>query len=139
MDTETTLPVPNLFRPHPHLSDEVNRNIIQSEIEGGVYVDQLSDGATLEVETQNRWYTIVNRGRGRALISGHPKFCPEPVLVKIEGSTWGGSMLKVRFIGRGMHLEFHHPSYQTITTSRIVEIRACTRRGTAPSKLHAKS
>jgi hypothetical protein len=25
-----------------------------------------------------------------------------PVLVTIAGSTWGGSMLKVRFIGRGM-------------------------------------
>ncbi len=132
MDTETAIPVPNLFRPHPHLSDEVNRNIIQSEIEGGVYVDQLREGDTLEVETQNRWYTIINRGRGKALISGHPKFCPKPVLVRIEGSTWGGSMLKVRYIGRGMHLEFRHPSFQTITTSRIVEIRARHQRASVP-------
>jgi hypothetical protein len=45
--------------------------------------------------------------------------------VTIAGSTWGGSMLKVRFIGRGMHLEFHHPAYSTpIVTSPIQEI--CT-------------
>ena len=69
---ETT---PNLFAPHPNLSDEVNGNIAQSEIEGGVSLDNLPDGEVLEVETQNRWYTIVNRGSGRALISGHPKFC----------------------------------------------------------------
>lgn len=137
MDTETTFPVPNLFKPHPHLSDEVNGNIIQSEIEGGVYVDQLNEGDTLEVETQNRWYTIVNRGRGRALISGHPKFCPKPVLVRIEGSTWGGSMLKVRYIGRGMHLEFRHPAFQTITTSRIVEIRARHSRRASPYPVSA--
>ena len=123
MDTETAVPVPQLFSPHPNLSDEVNRNIIQSEIEGGVYLDHLLEGAVLEVETQNHWYTIVNRGRGQALISGHPEYCPDPVPVRIEGSTWGGSMLKVRYIGRGMRLEFRHPTYRTIVTSRIVDIR----------------
>ncbi len=123
MDTRTSIPQPNLFVPHQNLSDEVNRNIVQSEIEGGVYLDDLPHGATLDVETQNRHYKIVNHGAGQALISGHPKFCPQPVLVKIHGSNWGGSMLKVRFIGRGMHLEFRHPEYRTIMTSRIVEIR----------------
>jgi hypothetical protein len=119
---ETT---PNLFMPHPNLSDEVNRNIAKSEIEGGVLLDNLPDGEVLEVETQNRWYTIVNRGSGRALISGHPKFCPQPVPVRIAGSTWGGSMIKLRFIGRGMHIEFRHPTFKTIITSRVVEIRSC--------------
>jgi hypothetical protein len=128
MDTQTTSPIPNFFRPHPNLCNSVNRNIIQSEIEGGVHLDSLSEGATLEIETQNHWYTIVNRGRGKALISGHPKFCPAPTLVRIEGSTWGGSMLKSRFIGRGMRLEFCHPAFRTITTSRIMEIRAATSR-----------
>jgi hypothetical protein len=56
MDTDTTVPVPKLFRPHPSLSDEVNRNIVQSEIEGGMYLDNLSGGEVLEVETQNHWY-----------------------------------------------------------------------------------
>ncbi len=123
-DTHSSLPAPKLFVPHPGFSDEVNRNIIDSEIEGGVHLDDLGEGAVLEVETQNHWYTIVNRGRGEALISGHPQYCPDPVPVRIEGSTWGGSMLKVRFIGRGMRLEFRHPTYRTILTSRIVEIRA---------------
>jgi hypothetical protein len=40
------------------------------------------------------------------LISGHPEYCPEPVLVAIAGSTWEGSMLKRGFVGRGMHLGF---------------------------------
>jgi hypothetical protein len=121
--TRTWTTEPDLFTPHPNLSEEVNRKIVQSEVEGGVYLDQLPDGSTLEVETQNRFYTIINRGRGHALIWGHPKFCPDPVLVRIHGSNWGGSMLKVRFIGRGMHLEFRHPEHRTIITSRIVEIR----------------
>ena len=122
MNTQATNPTPSLFMPHPNFGDEVNRNIVQSEIEGGVYLEALVEGAILDVRTQHRWYTIVNYGRGKALISGHPKYCPDPVSVRIEGSTWGGSMLKSRFIGRGMHLEFRHPAFRSITTSRVVEI-----------------
>src|SRR5690349_16067530 len=92
MDAHTTGPTPDVFMPHLCFSDEVNRNIAQSEIEGGVYLDQLSEGAVLEVETQYHWYTIVNQSGGEALISGHPNYCPEPVAVRIAGSTWGGSM-----------------------------------------------
>jgi hypothetical protein len=124
MDTKAAVPVPKPFMPHPNFSDEVNRNIVQSEIEGGVFLDDLSEGALLEVETQNRWYTILIRGRGKELIWGHPQYCPDPVPVRIAGSTWGGSMLKLRFIGRGMRLEFRHPVFRTIITSRIVDIRA---------------
>ncbi|HVN78660.1 MAG TPA: hypothetical protein VMW38_06660 [Terriglobia bacterium] len=124
MNTDTAVPVPKLFMPHPNLSDEVNRNIAQSEIEGGVCLDNLSDGEVLEVETENRWYTIVVGRRGKDLIWGHPKYCPEPVAVRIEGSTWGGSMQKMRFVGRGMRLEFQHPTYRRIVTSPVVEIRA---------------
>ena len=110
--------------PHPNLDDRINHNIIQSEIEGGVFLRNLQLGTELEVETEYRIYRIVYRGESKALISGHPKFCPEPVLVNIHGSTWGGSMIKPNFLGRGMHLEFQRPEADTvITTSRILEIR----------------
>jgi len=110
------------FAPHPGLCDEVNSRIVESEIEGGVHLDTLPEGATLLIKTQNRSYRLVNQGQGHAMISGHPRFCPQPVRVKIGGSTWGGSMLKLKYIGRGMHLEFLHPEYNTITTSKILEI-----------------
>ena len=117
------MPRPDLFVTHPNFCDDVNRKIVQSEIEGGVLLDDLIEGEVLEVETQHHEYTIVNRGGGQALICGHPKYCPDPVAVRIDGSTWGGSMLKVRYIGRGMRLEFRHPVYNTIFTSYIVEVR----------------
>jgi len=63
-------------------------------------------------------------GDGTVFISGHPEFCPDPSEVWINGSTWGGSMLKMNYVGHGMHLEFVHPVYRTILTSRIVDIRA---------------
>ena len=110
--------------PHPNLSDQINGNIVRSEIEGGVYLRDLPDQSTLVVATQNRSYTLVLHRDGLAFISGHPEFCPEPVLVQISGSNWGGSMLKAAFLGRGMHLEYRHPGYRgPIVTSPIVDIR----------------
>jgi hypothetical protein len=115
-----------LFTPHPNLSDEVNRNIVRSEIEGGVFLDRLELHSVLVIQTQHRCDTAVMLEGSQALISGHPKYCPEPTLIAITGSTWGGSMLKRRFVGRGMHLEFCHPEYSTpIVTSCVYEIREC--------------
>jgi len=109
--------------PNPRLGDQVNRNIIRSEIEGGVYLRDLPVAGKLEIQTENRSYTLVNQGGGEVLISGHPKFCPGPVPVRIHGSNWGGSMLKADFLGRGMRMEFQHPGYKgPIITSRIVEL-----------------
>ena len=36
-----------MFSPHPNLADEVNRSIIQSEIEGGVYLGDLPPSTVL--------------------------------------------------------------------------------------------
>ncbi len=124
MDTEASVAVPHFYQPNPHLSDEVNHNIIASEIEGGVYLRDLTPGSELSVQTRNRVYKVVVLGDETALISGHPDFCPEPAEVRILGSTWGGSMLKAKFVGFGMHLEFEHPVHRVILTSRIIDIRA---------------
>src|SRR5215831_3462991 len=124
MYTEVKISVPELPAPRPNLSASINSNIVQSEVEGGVYLPDLPPGAAVEIETRNHIYTLVNCGENAALLSGHPTFCPNPVRVSIHGSTWGGSLLKQGFIGRSMHLEFTHPDYRgSITTSRIVDVR----------------
>ena len=113
-----------MFQPHKNLSDEINSNIIRSEIEGGVYLKDLPEPSMIEVVTQNRPYTLVVRNDGTAWIWGHPEFCPQPVLVRVTGSNWGGSMIMSNFLGRGMHMEFRHPDYEgAIVTSRIVDIK----------------
>jgi len=112
-----------MFQPHANLSDDVNSNIVQSEIEGGVFLSELQPRTVLQIQTQHHCYTALFLGDNQALIWGHPEFCPQPVPVAIAGSTWGGTMLKVRYVGRGMRLEFHHPGYRTpIVTSPIREI-----------------
>ena len=104
------------------LTDEIRGNIVRSEIEGGLRLSSLAEGARVLVETINRLYKLEIRG-GHVWISGHPEFCPRPVQVRVRGSSWGGSMLKVAYLGRGMQMEFEHPLHATVTTSRIVSIR----------------
>jgi hypothetical protein len=117
-------PDPVLYEPNPHFADAVNRNIVQSEIEGGVHLRDLTPGSVVSIQTLNHVYKIEVVEEDTALISGHPRFCPDPIEVRIHGSTWGGSMLRTRYLGRGMHLEFEHPVHKTIVTSRILEIQA---------------
>jgi hypothetical protein len=118
---------------HPNLSYEINRNIAKSEIEGGCFLfkmdgsqtpgEVLPVGKTLLAQTKNTLYRIEKRSESDYYISGHPRYCPEPTKSSIHGSTWGGSMLKVGFVGRGMHLEFSTPEHGTITTSEIQDVR----------------
>jgi hypothetical protein len=98
--------------------------LLQSE--DGIYLDELPLGAVIDVETAHRTYRVENRGDGKVLISGHPTYCPEPILVDLHGSTNGGAMLKMGFIGRGMRIEFQHPERGVIFTSPVREIRELT-------------
>lgn len=88
-----------------------------------MHLQDLAPGTVLEVETMDWTCRLEYVGEYEGRVSGHPEFCPEPVRVYVSGSTWGGSMLKQHFIGRGMHLEFLHPVHQRILTSPVIEIR----------------
>jgi hypothetical protein len=91
----------------------------------GVYLDDLADGTTIEIETQHRNYKLIKRTENHVRISGHPTYCPDPVEVEFEGSfSTGGAVLMPNpgFIGRGMYLVFKHPLFGWVTTSRIREI-----------------
>jgi len=123
------------FEPHPNFDDSINRAICESEIEGGVHIDDLPVGAVLDVQTVNTLYHLENRGDGELLISGHPEICPVPVLVNFHGSTWGSAMLKMGFVGREMSLEFRHPEKGLVRTSRVREIHEVNARISGPSNL----
>ena len=113
-----------MFTPHPNLADDVNHAIVQSEDRRRSLSPRSSAFHRSRHPNLHHCYTAVLLGGSDALISGHPEFCPDPVQVAIAGSTWGGSMLKLQYVGRGMHLEFRHPEYATpIVTSPIQEIR----------------
>lgn len=90
----------------------------------GFYLNDLVGGAEVDIETQHHRYRLVKRADTHVRISGHPKFCPEPIEVEIEGSFGNKPPLLPHpgFIGRGMYLVFKHPTFDEVTTSRIREI-----------------
>lgn len=125
-----------MWQNSPYLSEDINNKIAESELLGGVWIrkpegelvkDQpyLPVGKSLKVETRNTLYLVENREDG-TYISGNQKYCPTPVKCSIHGSTFGGSMLQLGYVGRGMYLEFSlydgpHAG-KTITTSQIQEV-----------------
>ena len=82
---------------------------------------EVSDGSYIDSFTAIQFFTV-------PLLPKATSFTPMAggtgTLVTINGSTWGGSMIKSGFIGRGMHMEFAHPLFEPITTSVIREVRA---------------
>jgi hypothetical protein len=105
---------------HPEIDSPAGR----AQTEEGIYVDELDDGAVVEIETAHSLYKLVKRDDTHVAISGHPRFCPQPVEVEIEGSVGDKSpaFSNPGFIGRGMHLVYKHPEFNIITTSQIREI-----------------
>jgi hypothetical protein len=87
-----------------------------------VSLDDLAVGAVVEVVTGHHTYRLENRGAGAVLISGHPVYCPEPVLMWLHGSVSDSQVIKMWFIGRGMRLELRHPTIGLVQTSRVREI-----------------
>ena len=91
--------------------------------EQGVALDELPVGAVVEFKTGNHTYKVKNFGHGKVLMSGHPKYCPEPVPVYLYGSS-SEHAKRMRFIGRGMRIEFRHPTLGEIRTSLVEEVKA---------------
>lgn len=118
------------FKPHANLADEVNRAIGDSELNGGVDLNQLAVGRGLYVYTKRGYYLIAHLEDG-FYIKGHPfsgtdPLCPEQLTpVKVTGSVFSqeGSMIKSGWIGRGMFLEFHvNNGPRLLSSTPILEI-----------------
>jgi hypothetical protein len=77
-----------------------------SEWDNGIQIDQIEELTTLAVRTTNTLYevTVLDGHTGEVLIRGGESF-PERTAVRLEGSTFGGSILKRRGIYVGLRME----------------------------------
>lgn len=111
---------------HPNLSPEINKNIADSEKNDGLFVSDLPFRSDITFKTKNTTYTLSKESDGTLLISGNDKFCPTLTKCHINGSTWGGSMIKIGWIGVGMRVEFvpleGNFKNQPILTTTVSEI-----------------
>ncbi len=85
----------------------------------GIGLADLDPITTLLVRTENSRYEIVvvEPRRKVVLVQGGP-FFPQATRAVLSGSNFGGSLLKVAWVGIGLHMEFRAGD-QWIITSRV--------------------
>jgi len=96
----------------------------------GVFIEKLPAGAAVEAHTANHVYRIEKLADHRAAISGHEKYCPDPVIVVLKGTRWLDSQLAECYVAPGMQLSFQSPEGAGILTSPISRIRVDLERKT---------
>jgi hypothetical protein len=100
----------------------------ESEVLAGVYLCSLNSCTAVDLETKSRHYRIEYLEGDRICISGHPRYCPRPVVARLHGSRVGLGGVAEGYIGCGMHLVFEPlANHIPITTSEITDIRVSTR------------
>jgi hypothetical protein len=83
----------------------------------------LVPGSLIDVETKNRHYRIEYLGGNSVRVSGHPEFCPHPVLASLQGSLDRDGSLETGFIACGMRMILLLDDTHPITTSRVLRVR----------------
>ena len=90
----------------------------------GVALTRLEPWSRLVVQTHNTAYhlTILEPSESRVLVQGGHYFT-EPTEAVLFGSSFGGSLLKVRWIGCGMRMEISADDRKIVTSPvRSVEV-----------------
>jgi hypothetical protein len=82
----------------------------------------LEPGSLIDVETTSRHYRIECLGGSAIRISGHPQFCPTPVVAQLEGSVTNQGTIESGIIERGMRLVVLFDDRIPVTTSRVLHV-----------------
>lgn len=94
-------------------------------LQNGINVHRLKAGTMLLVLTKNSLYKITkdNGDQYDVIVQGGKKF-PKPEIAHFAGSTFGGSMMKIGWIGYGMHMEIFVPAVcKTYKTTQVLAAR----------------
>jgi hypothetical protein len=83
----------------------------------------LEPGSVIDVETTSRHYRIECLGGNSIRISGHPQYCPTPVVAELEGSVTGEGTLEEGVIEPGMRLALLIAKHYPMTTSKVVHVQ----------------
>jgi hypothetical protein len=81
----------------------------------GIYLRDVEPLTTIVVQTHNSCYRIVVTRESTAIVRGG-SFFPDPTLARIDGSGFGGALLKVGWIGVGLQMEIFADGRRIITS-----------------------
>jgi len=97
---------------HPNLSPEVNAALRSLDGMIGLFLTDLPSGHVVEAQTRNHTYTL---SREACVLGG--KYSGW----RVNGSTFGGSMIRVDWVGVGMYFELQR-GHEIVTTTAIQEV-----------------
>jgi hypothetical protein len=81
----------------------------------GLHVRDLAPLTTLVIQTRNTRYHVVVSQQSSVFVQGG-QFFPEPTAARLEGSSLGGSLLKIGWIGVGLCLELCAAGRRIVTS-----------------------
>jgi len=81
----------------------------------GIYLREVEPLTTIVVRTHNSCYRILIEHDTTAIVRGGA-FFPEPTPARIDGSGFGGTLLKVGWIGVGLRMEIFTNGRRIITS-----------------------
>ena len=86
----------------------------------GIHLREVEALTTIVVQTHNSRYRLVMTGGTSAIVQGG-RFFPDPTPARIDGSGFGGSLLKAAWIGVGLKMEIF-ANDQRIITSPVLDV-----------------
>ncbi|MBI4469300.1 MAG: hypothetical protein HY650_08275 [Acidobacteria bacterium] len=83
----------------------------------GIDVTELEPFQIIHAQTLNHEYrlTMIDAREGRVIVEGGAYF-PEPVEGHLRGSSAGGAMLRLGWIGLGLHMEIESLGHRLVTS-----------------------
>src|SRR5262252_708105 len=94
---------------------------------GGIDLSKLPPGTKFEIHTVNSRYLLEKLDYGNRYNLQGGEYFPETKEVRIPGSTFGGSTIRVNWIGYLMRLEIYDPERKgVIHTSSIRQAKIIT-------------
>jgi len=102
---------------------EVNKAFGESVLQGGCDLNKVPVGGFVILTTRQTRYVIEKLEDGFK-IAGNDKYCPVPTKCTIMGSVFHreGSMIRSRWLGRGMFMEFGTAAFPRLISSEITDV-----------------
>jgi hypothetical protein len=89
----------------------------------GLQLTELEKGSMIDIETKSRHYSVEYLGGDQVRVSGHPEWCPTPIVVRLEGSLRNSGAFEPGFVGPGMHIVFQRLDDRLpVTTSEVIDL-----------------
>lgn len=82
----------------------------------GIDINKLKPGTEIVITTYYNVYRITKLKGDREIMIKGGKYFKVSKKVHLNGSTWGSSMIKIGWIGKGMHMEILNDRKKVLTS-----------------------